>query len=98
LKGLGVGDPDQNVPPVFLGQFFDPGGKKEIVLPYFLGILIEVLIVPLVLQLQADLARDAVSVKSSGQKPRDEGNDFEKNRFHGLWQPTPFWRRIMERK
>jgi len=55
LKGLSVGYPDQNFFPVFLGQFPDPTGEEEVVFPHLLRVLIEVLVIPLVLQLQTQL-------------------------------------------
>ena len=55
LKGLGVGNPDQNSIPVLLGQFPDPFGEEEIVFSHFLRIIIEVLVIPLILQLQTQL-------------------------------------------
>jgi hypothetical protein len=49
LKGLGVGNPDQDFFPIFLGQFPDPSGEEEVVFPHVLRVLIEVLVIPLVL-------------------------------------------------
>lgn len=55
LKGLGVGNSDQDFFPVFLGQFPDPIGEEEVVFPHLLRVLIEVLVILLVLQLQTQL-------------------------------------------
>ena len=52
LERLGVGNPDQNFLAVFLGQFRDPPGKEEIVFPHVLRVIIEILVIPLVPQLQ----------------------------------------------
>lgn len=84
LKGLGVGNPNRDFFPVLLGQFLDPRRKKEIVLPYVLGVFIEVLVVPFVLQPQTQLVCDTIAVKSSSQKTWNQGNDFEGDRFHAF--------------
>jgi hypothetical protein len=55
LKGLGVGYPNQYFFPIFLGQFPDPFGEEEVVFPHLLRVFIEVLVIPLVLQLQTQL-------------------------------------------
>jgi hypothetical protein len=55
LKGLSVGNPDHNSIPVLMGQFSYPSGEEEIVFLNFLRIIIEVLVIPLVLQLQTQL-------------------------------------------
>ena len=55
LKGLGVGNSDQDFFPVFLGQFLDPSGEEKVVFPHVFRVLIEVLVIPLVLQLQTQL-------------------------------------------
>jgi hypothetical protein len=49
LKGLGVGDPDQDSISIFMGQFLDPSGEEKIILFYILRIIIDVLVIPLVL-------------------------------------------------
>jgi hypothetical protein len=84
LEGLSVGDPDQNFLTVFLGQFRDPPGKEEVVFLHILRVIIEVLVIPLIPQLQTQLVRDAITVESGSQKTRDQGNDFEHDRFHKL--------------
>ena len=55
LKRLGVGNPDQNIFTVSLGQLRNPPGKEEVVLPHFLRVVIEILVVPPVPQLQTQL-------------------------------------------
>ena len=55
LKRLGVGNPDQNFFPVFLGQFRDPPGEKEVFFPDLFRIIVEILVIPLVPQLQTQL-------------------------------------------
>jgi len=82
LERLDIDDFNQNFLAVFLGQLSDPIGKKKVILLQILRIFIEVLVIPLVLQLQTQLVCDAITVKSSSQKTRDQGNDFEGDRFH----------------
>ena len=55
LEGLGVGNPDQNFLAVFLGQLRDPSGKEEVIFLHVLRVIIEVLVIPLVPQLQTQL-------------------------------------------
>ena len=55
LERLGVGNPDQNIFTVSLGQLRNPPGKEEVVLPHFLRVVIEILVVPPVPQLQTQL-------------------------------------------
>ncbi len=55
LKGLSIGYKDQNILAVFPGQFPDPFREIEIFLFYVFRILIEILVILLIFDVQAQL-------------------------------------------